>query len=529
MNPMYWKTIPKDNLIASFYWLIIMAVCFLLVSHAAFGIIDDHHFTDSILSGKNLKFFVVPESGRFYPLDGQEYNLISFLSKDPACFYVFNALELILTAWLLVEIGKLAIDGSGGYVPYGAALLIIFSPGFFLAWTRLLTPERNSLVLFSIFIFNYLLFKRSHKYRNLIFGLLAATVALFYKETSFIFLGAIGIIGRIFDSPSRKDKILYSALCLVSVTWLMTYASFYMWAHPSHLYGQTQLSYFKSIPRGLVFFTLSDPLTIASMSSIIYCNFSKLRRGSNIELKTEDILLAAGLIYIAAYLVLKLYGYHYLLPIACIAPYILLKHLHSVDLKTNESKFAIAVFVAIYLTFTLPTAINTFYSNKVIAYNFGLTRQKLLEMSKDWNEENKISLVGLNEFRTDETLYSFRKFIKHDTKLPIEVNSEMQNYMSPDCKYFADAFSQGCDRPVTHFRKGDILLLTPYDSVDIIGHLEGSREYSLAYKTDSLNLAVPSLKELLKYLIVKYHIDLGTSAIIKGATNRLNFYVYVRN
>ena len=527
MNPIYWKTINKENLIASIYWLIILAVCFLLVSHAAFGMLDDHHFIESILSGKNLKLFIVPESGRFYPLVGQEYNLISFFSKDPAWFYLFSALELILMAWLLVQIGKLAINGSSAYLPYGAALLTIFSPGFLLAWTRLLTPERNNLFLFAIFIFNYLLFKQSYKYRHFIIGVLAATVALFYKETSFIFIGTIGIIGLIFDSSSRKDKILYSALCLISVAWIIIYITFFIWAHPSNLYGQTQVSYFKSIPACLGFFTLSDPLIIVSMSSIIYSNVSKFRQ--EIKLKTEDILLVSGLIYISVYLVLKLYGYHYLLPITCVVPYILLKHFQSVDLKTHKSKFLIAVFFIIYITFTLPTAINIFYSNKVIAYNLELTRQKIVEMSKDWNGANTISLVGLNEYRTDEILYSFKKYIKHDTNLPIGVNSEIENYKSSNCKYFADAFSQSCDNPVTYFRKGDILLLTPYDSVDIASHLEGSKDYSLVYRTGSSNLAVPGLKDFLKYLIVKYNIDFGTSKIIKGTHDKFNFYVYVRN
>ena len=501
----------------------------MLVSHAAFGIIDDHDFPGSILSGRNLHFFIVPESGRFYPLDGQEYNLVSFLSKDPAWFYTFNACELILIAWLLVKIGKLATNGSNTNLPYGVALLIIFSPGFMTSWTRLLVPERNVLLLFAVFIYNYLLFKRSYKYKYFIIGVLAATTSLFYKETSFIFIGAIGIIGLIYDSYSSKNKILYSALCLISVAWIMIYITFYIGAHPSNRYAQTQISYFESVPVCLGFYMLSDPLTIVSMSSIIYARFSKLRKEINIKFKAEDVFLISGLIYISAYFILKMYAYHYLLPIACVIPYVIIKYSKLIDFKNHKSNFLIAIFCITYFIFTLPTAINIFHSNKIIPYNFELTRDEIIKICKNWNGKNKISLVGLNEHASKEILDSFRTYIKNDVKLPIEVNSEIENYKSTNFKYFADAFTRSSDNPTNYFRKGDVLLLTPYDSVDITGYLEGSKEYSLVYKTDSSNLVVPSAKTFLKHLIIKYNINFGTYKITDGTHDKFNFYVYVKN
>ena len=74
-----------------------------------------------------------------------------------------------------------------------------------------------------------------------------------------------------------------------------------------------------------------------------------------------------------------------------------------------------------------------------------------------------------------------------------------------------------------------MLLLTPYDAVDIAGQLERSKDYSLIYKTNSTNFAIPSMKDFLRYLIVKYGVDLGTSKIVEGTHDKFNFYMYVRN
>lgn len=529
MNLIHWKIINRENFIALVYWSIILAVCLLLVSHAAFGIIDDHHFTESILSGKNLKFFIVPESGRFYPLDGQEYNLISFLSKDPVWFYMFNALELMLIAWLLIKIGKLAVNDSSVKLPYVIAFLIIFSPGFATAWTRLLVPERNILLLFAIFVYNYLLFKKSYRYKHFVIGILAAAVSLFYKETSFIFIGAIGIIGSIFDSVERRNKIFYFALCLISVIWLMMYITFFIWSHPFKCYAQTQVSYLKTIPACLGFYLLFDPLIIISMLSIMYIKFSELKKGINTKFKTDDILLASGLIYVLAYFMLKLYGYHYLLPVVCVLPYILLKNFNFKDLKSHKSKVCVAVFFTIYFIFTFPTAVDIFYSNKIIPYNFKLTRQKIVKTCKDWNGENKISLAGINEYRSDEILVSLNKYIKYDLNLINKVNSELEGGKIVNCKYVVDLFTRNCGNPAEYFKKGDILLLTPYDSVSMAGHLKSLKEYSLIYKTSSLNLGFLSAKTLLKYVITKYKMNFGTYKIINGTEDKYNFYVYVRN
>ena len=71
--------------------------------------------------------FIAPDNGRFYPLNGQELNVISVFSTSAFAFYLVNAVELIALALLFFSLTR---DITGGRVALAALLLLVFSPGF---------------------------------------------------------------------------------------------------------------------------------------------------------------------------------------------------------------------------------------------------------------------------------------------------------------------------------------------------------------------------------------------------------------
>src|SRR5262249_44443532 len=94
----------KVPLALIFYLLFSILYALLCCLYTSFGPLDDHLFLNTILVGKRLPFFIAPNIGRFYPLNGQEYNIISLFSVSPFCFYTFNAIQFLLFSILFFRV-----------------------------------------------------------------------------------------------------------------------------------------------------------------------------------------------------------------------------------------------------------------------------------------------------------------------------------------------------------------------------------------------------------------------------------------
>src|SRR5262245_34037736 len=90
--------------------------------------LDDHQFLRTIQIGKNLPFYVVLDIGRFYPLTGQEYNLLSRIAASPALYFAFNAAQFVAVGWMLIQLMGSAAAGAARYAPWLFALFSL-SPG----------------------------------------------------------------------------------------------------------------------------------------------------------------------------------------------------------------------------------------------------------------------------------------------------------------------------------------------------------------------------------------------------------------
>ena len=87
-----------------FFGVFLVFYCFVLIARANFGVVDDHSFINTIFVGKWLDFFIIPGNGRFFPLDAQEYNLVSVINNSAIAFYSFNALELVIFVFIFYKL-----------------------------------------------------------------------------------------------------------------------------------------------------------------------------------------------------------------------------------------------------------------------------------------------------------------------------------------------------------------------------------------------------------------------------------------
>jgi len=113
---------------------------------------------------------------------------------------------------------SLTRDITGGRVALAALLLLVFSPGFSEAWLRLLVPERGSLVFFIGFLWCYFRYEDRGHLAYATGALIAANVAMYYKEPGFIMLGTFAVVRLLSARLSKSDSTrIVDELLIVSV------------------------------------------------------------------------------------------------------------------------------------------------------------------------------------------------------------------------------------------------------------------------------------------------------------------------
>lgn len=173
--------IKKSELMRFFFYFIVSIYGIIIVFGANFGVIDDHDLLDTLLIGKKLPLFIFPEIGRFYPLDGFEYNLISLISVSPYAFYLYNLIQFIILIFILQKLLLEILGFRYKNIIFLSILILILSPGFVTAWFRLFVPERSVLFFLIIFLYFYVLYQKEQKISYFVLGLISANIALYYK------------------------------------------------------------------------------------------------------------------------------------------------------------------------------------------------------------------------------------------------------------------------------------------------------------------------------------------------------------
>lgn len=139
---------------------------------------DDDMLTDFSLRGHNFPPPVWPGQGRFFPLAQQEFNLLRFITRSPAGYHFFVALQL------LVLLGVLFIVLRELKVRYRTLILIavMLAPSFTIPFSGFVYPERNVLFWLAIMLLCLQGYSRTRARTYFVGCLLATQVVLYYKE-----------------------------------------------------------------------------------------------------------------------------------------------------------------------------------------------------------------------------------------------------------------------------------------------------------------------------------------------------------
>jgi len=493
---------------------------FIIILSCSFGIIDDHILTETVLVGKGIPFFVIIDVGRFFPLNGQEYNILSHFSTSATFFYFYNLAQFLLMIILTKRLIIMTVGEKYKNISYIIILVIILTPGFTTSWFRLFVPERGAFIFMLIFIYNYLLYMEDSKAIYLVICLISGTLMLYYKEPIFLMLGTFTFLHLILDwnRTHLKQKKLDYLLIVTSLVWIIIYY------YSVLIYEQNTLYYeFNDTDQAILFIknifnmAINDPIIFFGIPSIIIYRVYMIGvKNSSLE-PIYDSMLISSLIYMLVYIKLNIYSVWYLLPLY---PFVIISGSYFVFRKkylTALSLKKVYLIVLILLAIqSIPNGLHQISFYKLSAYNFQQTLTYLKQYINKRENTSKINIFldGVDPSNRIEVYESIRKYL-------------IYNNISLEKIELKDVFYQHSKNSQKNMSTGDLLIVTPY-SQNLIND-----KYLLSLK-DSYNLLFTqmqcceitdiSLKRLIKFILVS--LEIHTIIENMNYIESSSFYIY---
>lgn len=524
--------------------------------HAAFAVIDDHGLVDTLLVGKRMDFFIQPDIGRFYPLDGYELNLLSALfGVSASVFYGFNALCVLLVAFCLRYALRVLLDSileeEGGSLAEGCSLgrlsarprffilidclvlLLLLCPSFITAWLRLFVPERMEFVFLSVFLACYAFVLRGRGARFTLFALLVlgvacANVALYYKETAFAMLGVFGFVhlALAWRTAPLRVKLFDFLLVLGSAVWLVVYALVVL-AHKSGSarYGETPYNQLLVLAKTAFAMVCNEPFLCVLLFALLGYRIYKFLRCKSSSSPLLDASVCAGAVLLLEYIVLRLSSPHYQLP-AYIFGLVAIGYVWLCAARFRLARAGVGICALIFVGNSLFVSAYQAAHYKFTPPNFQSTLAFLSDYTHS-HPQSRIYLEGVDRVLGVEVYHSFITWLTYygarDFDIASDTKRDARYGMAEDksSPYSVFASSQAL-KP----QSGDLLVITPF-SADYHGLDSWLKECELLFSADfGYNVPNMGVKSLLKSALISLGLakgDVLMSQNIYGLP--LHFYI----
>lgn len=506
----------RNILNSKFFDIIFYAIIFfyaiLIVKDANFGVIDDHGLLDTILIGKKLPLFIIPEIGRFFPLNGFELSIISKISLSPVAFYTYNALQLLILIIILYRILMSILEKNETsekkrkYITYLVIFLLMLTPGFVTAWFRLFVPERDVLFFLIIFIYFYLLYQGNQIAIYLLSGLISANIALYYKEPVFLMIGSLAFFHLLFGwkKLNIKQKIFDFLLILSSIVFISIYYFVVYLNKEDTLYGTINVPALIQLIKISVNYASSDPVIIFILLPLglwrIYSIFIS-KKLNNIY----DPILFSALIYILVFFKLNMFSYHYLLPAYSFGLIGITYFIFQEQLYKKITFKVLLILTSFFILFSsIPTGLHLISHYKNVPNNFQAVLDFLSTYIKEYSREGKrvsIFIDGVNRNEGVEIYHSFIKYLEFKgvncNQFDIKSDEDDSGILPLKERELENCYTIWKQKTASKIQSGDLIILTPYTKRYIelnkkaIKNLE--QEYELLYQTKSTFIEIPHL------------------------------------
>jgi hypothetical protein len=213
--------------------LALFVVCYiaLILAWEDFAYYDNSMFTSGTLMGHDLTPMIVRESGRFFPLGNQEFNLIRHFTRTATGYHMLPIVELLVFSYLL-----LILDSELSFMVRAAlAVLALLTPSILLSFSALIVPERNVLFFLVCLMLSVKRFEQTRSIGWAVATVVCAQFMIYFKETAFLLLLGFGVgrlilrcrTGRVanwdYDRLWNKESRLDLCLAFLAVLYLLFY------------------------------------------------------------------------------------------------------------------------------------------------------------------------------------------------------------------------------------------------------------------------------------------------------------------
>lgn len=219
-----------DGVSVALLLVFLASYIFLVFYKENFAYYDDDMLTEFTLQGKTFPTPIWPDTGRFYPLADQEFNLLKSITHSPTGYHGLIAAELVIFVFILFFVLR-------EYRVRYRSLTLIFTlatPAVLIPFTGFVYPERNVIFWFAVLVLCLLGYNRT---RSPVYfaGCLAAThVALYYKEIVVLFVVAYAVSRVALDLRENrlrgrtwqgivKENLLSLSMLTVSAVYVMLF------------------------------------------------------------------------------------------------------------------------------------------------------------------------------------------------------------------------------------------------------------------------------------------------------------------
>ena len=314
-----WKQAVRPRAVAGLTLVAVFVGSYIAMTLAweDFAYFDNSMFTQGTLKGYNIFAQINPDSGRFQPLAGQEFNLIRHFTDSATGYQLLPIVQLLLFFSILVILdAELSISARTVL-----AVLALLTPSILISFSGLIFDERDVLFFLVCLMLCVKKFEQSGSIAWAVGATVSAQAMLYYKETAFLLLlgFAVGRLilrrrkghcDRLWDNESRLD------LCLASLSVLFfAYYFAVMGIHPNMNYALTYWQPRTQVVLGYIRVDLLAWLFVAVVLVRIYL----ILRHQVAPLPFWDGLALGGVAYFFAYLYLSMFRIYYLAPVDLIA------------------------------------------------------------------------------------------------------------------------------------------------------------------------------------------------------------------
>ena len=317
------RATPADYLAIAAFAVFLSCYIFVIFYRADFAGQDHSQLTLPIMRNSGISAGIWTASGRFWPFGNQEFDVLQHVAPSPAGYLTFSTLQLLFL------LGTVFVFLRGFSITARLLILalLLLTPSWYSAFSGLIYPERNVLVLMAILALSLQWYDARPSTWLAACALVTTHVMLYFKEPVFAFVLALAgarVLLRWRNMPPDRRTVrslLASSpvdvgMVLLALGFLALYFGTML---PYRSMGYAEHHATRATPAAaFLWYLLEDPLLIVFITAAVFrlVRLAGARRWPDMLV---DPLALGGLCYWAVYVALGMRAHYYMAPVDLIA------------------------------------------------------------------------------------------------------------------------------------------------------------------------------------------------------------------